>query len=91
MKRAAPLYVFALILGEALTITLSNIGRDIMLVYGIFIPGQGWIASSFGLFIELNLFTPNLVYGVLLIVVIGMFYGKPMYRYSLTDALNAPI
>jgi putative ABC transport system permease protein len=62
------------------------------LVCGIFMLGQGWIASRFGLFIELNLLTPNLVYGLLLITLIscliGLIPGIRMYRYSLVDGMT---
>ena len=89
---ARPGHVFALILGEAIAITLSGIGLGIMLIYVIFMLGQGWIASRFGLFIELNLLTPNLVYGVLLIALIGcligLIPGLRMYRYSLADGMT---
>ena len=87
-----PGHVFALILGEAIAITLSGIGLGILLVCGIFMLGQGWIASRFGLFIELNLLTPNLVYGLLLITLIGCLIGLipgiRMYRYSLVDGMT---
>lgn len=89
---ARPSHVFALILGEAIAITLSGIGLGILLVCGIFMLGQGWIASRFGLFIELNLLTPNLVYGLLLITLIscliGLIPGIRMYRYSLVDGMT---
>ncbi len=89
---ARPSHVFALILGEAIAITLSGIGLGILLVCGIFMLGQGWIASRFGLFIELNLLTPNLVYGLLLITLIGCLIGLipgiRMYRYSLVDGMT---
>lgn len=89
---ARPGHVFALILGEAIAITLSGIGLGILLVCGIFMLGQGWIASRFGLFIELNLLTPNLVYGLLLITLIGCLIGLipgiRMYRYSLVDGMT---
>lgn len=89
---ARPGHVFALILGEAIAITLSGIGLGILLVCAIFMLGQGWIASRFGLFIELNLLTPNLVYGLLLITLIGCLIGLipgiRMYRYSLVDGMT---
>lgn len=89
---ARPGHVFGLILGEAIAITLSGIGLGILLVCGLFMLGQGWIASRFGLFIELNLLTPNLVYGLLLITLIGCLIGLipgiRMYRYSLIDGMT---
>ncbi|MDH3762178.1 MAG: ABC transporter permease [Gammaproteobacteria bacterium] len=92
---ARPGHVFGLILGEAIAITLSGIGLGILLVCAIFMLGQGWIASRFGLFIELNLLTPNLVYGLLLITLtgclIGLIPGIRMYRYSLVDGMTIRI
>lgn len=89
---AWPGHVFALILGEAMAITLAGIGFGILLVCGIFMLGQCWIASRFGLFIELNLLTPNLVYVLLSLVLpgclIGLIPGVPMYRYSLVDGMT---
>lgn len=89
---ARPGHVFGLILGEAMAITMSGIGLGIMLVYGIFMIGQDWIASNFGLFIELNLLAPNLVYYVLSITLIGCLIGLipgiRMYRYSLADGMT---
>lgn len=58
----------------------------------IFVLGQVWIASTFGLFIELNLLTPKLVYNVLLITLIGCMIGLipciGMYRYSPVDGMT---
>ncbi|MGI9316304.1 MAG: ATP-binding cassette domain-containing protein [bacterium] len=49
------------------------------------------IARKFGLFIEMNLLTPNLVYVVLLVMLIGFLIGLipgiRMYRYSLIDGM----
>jgi len=89
---ARPGHVFALILGEALFITIAGLGLGILLVYSIFVIGQGWIAQTFGLFMNLNLFTLNLVYMVLLVVLfgglIGLIPGIRMYRYSLIDGMT---
>ena len=41
-----------------------------MLLHCFFIAGQGLIESTLGVLIELNLFTPDLVYVVLSIAVI---------------------
>ncbi|MDH3629758.1 MAG: ABC transporter permease [Gammaproteobacteria bacterium] len=92
---ARPGHVFSLILGEAIAITLSGIGLGIILVYGVFLLGHGWIARQFGLFIEMNLLTPNLVYVVLLVMLIGFLIGLipgiRMYRYSLIDGMTIRI
>lgn len=92
---ARPGHVFALILGEAMCITLAGTGLGIGLVYGIFLLGRDYIARAFGLFIELNLFTPNLVYVVLLVTLlgclIGLIPGIRMYRYSLADGMTVRV
>ena len=88
---ARPGHIFALVLGEAIAFTLSGLGLGILLVCSIFMLGQGWIASRFGLFIELNLLTPNLVYGVLFALtgcLIGLIPSIRMYRYSLIDGMT---
>jgi len=92
---ARPGYIFALTLGEAIFITLAGLGVGILLIYGIFLLGQGWIAHAFGLFIGLNPFTLNLVYIVLLVMLfgclIGLIPGIRMYRYSLIDGMTVRI
>jgi len=89
---ARPGHVFSLILGESIAITLLGIGLGILIVYGIFLLGHDWIARKFGLFIEMNLLTPNLVYVVLLVtligILIGLIPGIRMYRYSLIDGMT---
>ena len=47
----------------------------IALVAGIFLLGQDWIMRNFGLYIELNLLTPNLVYVVIAIALLGGLIG----------------
>jgi len=92
---ARPGHIFALILGESIFITLTGLGLGILLIYGIFLLGQGWIAHTFGLFIGLNPFTLNLVYIVLLVALfgclIGLIPGIRMYRYSLIDGMTVRI
>jgi putative ABC transport system permease protein len=89
---ARPGHVFALILGEAIFITLTGIVLGIMLVFSMIAFGQGWIASEFGLYIGLKLFSLNQVYVILLVAVfgclIGLIPGIRMYRYSLIDGMT---
>lgn len=89
---ARPGHIFALILGEAIFITLAGIGLGILLIYSILLFGQGWIAHAFGLFIGLNPFTLSLVYIILLVALfgclIGLIPGIRMYRYSLIDGMT---
>ena len=92
---ARPGHIFALILGEAIFITLAGLSFGILLIYGIFLLGQGWIAHVFGLFIGLNPLTLNLVYIILLVALfgclIGLIPGIRMYRYSLIDGMTVRI
>ncbi|MCP5089797.1 MAG: ABC transporter permease, partial [Gammaproteobacteria bacterium] len=89
---ARPGHVFSLILGEAIFITLTGIGLGIMLVFSMIVFGQGWIASEFGLYIGLKLFSLNQVYVILLVALfgclIGLIPGIRMYRYSLIDGMT---
>jgi putative ABC transport system permease protein len=89
---ARPAHVLTLILGEAIMITLAGIGLGILLVSGMFLLGQDWIAREFGLFVELDLLTPNLVYVVMAVAalggLIGLIPGIRMYRYSLVDGMT---
>ncbi len=89
---ARPVHVFALILGEAMFITLTGIVLGILLVCGVFLLGQGWIASEFGLHIGLKLFTPGQAYILLSVALIGcligLIPGMQMYRYSLIDGMS---
>jgi hypothetical protein len=48
--------------------------------------GRDSIAQAFGLFVELNLFTPGTVYVNIAVGLIGPAAGVRMYRYSLTEA-----
>jgi putative ABC transport system permease protein len=92
---ARPGFIFALILGEAIVITLAGLGLGIALISGIFLLGQDWIAREFGLFVELNLLTPGLVYVVMAVALagslIGLIPGLRMYRYSLADGMTVRV
>jgi len=92
---ARPGHVLTLMLGEAMVITLSGIGLGILLVSGIFLLGQDWIARKFGLFVELNLFTPTRVYVLIAIALfgclIGVIPGIRMYRYALLDGMTVRV
>lgn len=92
---ARPGHVFGLILGEAIAITLAGIGLGIGLVYGALLLGQDLIARSLGLFVELNLLTPSLVYVVISVALlgclVGLIPGIRMYRYSLVDGMTVRV
>ena len=92
---ARPAQVFALIVGEALAITLAGISLGIGLVAAAVALARDWIANSFGLFIELNLLTPELVYVVIAVMLvgglIGVIPGVRMYRYSLADGMTVRV
>jgi putative ABC transport system permease protein len=92
---ARPLQVLSLILGEAAVITLTGIGLGVLFVSGLFLLGQDWIAREFGLFVELNLFTPELVYVLIAVALvgclIGLIPGIRMYRYALIDGMTVRV
>ena len=73
----------------------ADIGLGIALVYAILLPGQDWIASEFGLFVELNLLNQNGVYVVLLVALfgclVGLIPGIRMHRYSLADGMTVRV
>ena len=88
-------HIFALILGEAVFITITGLVLGVALVYGILLSGQGWIASEFGLYVSLKLFSPNQVYILLLVALfgclVGLIPGIRMYRYSLIDGMTVRV
>ena len=92
---ARPAQVFGLIPGEAICVTLAGIVLGIGLVSVIFMFGQSWIAGHFGLYIELKLLTPSLVYVVGAVAgcgcLIGLIPGIRMYRYSLVDGMSVRV
>ena len=57
--------------------------------------GRDSIAQAFGLFVELNLFTPGTVYVVVAVALlgclIGLVPGIRMYRYSLADGMTVRV
>jgi putative ABC transport system permease protein len=88
---ARPAQVFGLIVGEAVCITLAGTALGVGLVWAMFLFGQGFLASEFGLYIELNLITVKLVFLVVAVALsgglIGLFPALRMYRYSLADGM----
>lgn len=89
---ARPGQILSLMLGEASAISITGTALGILLVAGILLLGQNWIAVTFGLFIELNLLTPNLLYVVITVTIlaflIGLIPAIRMYRYSLVDGMT---
>lgn len=71
---------------------LTGIVLRIMLVFSMIAFGQGWIASKFGLYIGMKLFSLSQVYIVLLVALfgclVGLIPGIRMYRYSLIDGMT---
>ena len=57
--------------------------------------GQDWITREFGLVVELNLFTPGLVYVLIAIALfaclVGLIPGISMNCYALIDGMNVRI
>jgi len=71
---------------------LTGIVLGIMLVFSMIAFVQGWIASEFGLYIGMKLFSLSQVYIVLLVALfgclVGLIPGIRMYRYSLIDGMT---
>ena len=90
-----PAQVFALIPGEAMVITLAGIGPGVALVAAAVVLASDWLARAFGLSIELNLWTPELVYVVITVTLfggpIGPIPGIRTYRYSLADGMTVRV
>ena len=82
-----PCISLVLILGQVIFITLAEFGLGILLIYDIFLLGQGRAAHAFDLSIGLNPFTLNLVYITISIALIDLISGIRMYRYSLFDGM----
>lgn len=89
---ARPAYIFFLILGEALFITVSGIALAALLVTAAIHLAQDWVATELGLFVSIDWFSINQFYIVLLVAMagclIGIVPGVRIYRYSLVDGLS---
>lgn len=89
---ARPSHVFALVMGEALFVTIAGIVLGLALLYGGLVVLQPWLQASWGLFIpvgfsgsgELLLIAIVLVLGCL----VGLVPGLRIYRYSLADGMS---
>jgi len=89
---ARPVHLFALIMGEALFVTVSGIILGIALLYGGLLVFQPWLEATWGLYLvtawpgqgELLLAAVVLVLGCL----VGLVPGIRVYRYSLVDGMS---
>jgi len=92
---ARPLHVFALIVGEALFVTLTGIIAGLALLYGLLVAAGPVIQSRLGLFIGVS--GPSIHELVLLGIVclsgllIGFIPGLRIYRLSLADGMTVRI
>jgi len=89
---ARPAQVLALIIGEALFLTLLGVLFGIALLYGLLALGQPLIESRLGLFIGIGALSPHewmLLATVLAAgLLVGLVPGWRAYRMSLADGLS---
>ena len=89
---ARPVHLFALIMGEALFVTVSGIMLGIAVLYGGLLVFQPWLEATWGLYLvtawpgqgELLLAAVVLLLGCL----VGLVPGIRVYRYSLVDGMS---
>ncbi len=89
---ARPAYLFLLILGEALFVTLSGIVLGALLISASILAARDWVAREFGLFLPYNWVSTDLLLIVTLVAVcgclVGIIPGLRIYRYSLSDGMT---
>jgi putative ABC transport system permease protein len=89
---ARPAHVFALIMGEAVFLTLLAIGIGVAMVYGLLLLLQPWLESMYGLYIVIS--RPSMTELLLLAIiavcgfVVGLIPSIRIYRYSLADGMT---
>ena len=92
---ARPLHVFALVLGEAIFLTVLGIVLGIAVLYLGLVSGQAWLESRLGLFIAIG--WPSVYeFGLILLVgiaggLIGLVPAWRIYSYSLSDGMSIRI
>jgi putative ABC transport system permease protein len=92
---ARPVHVFALILGEAASLTALGIVSGVAVLYLGLLAGQPWLESRLGLFIAVS-WPSTYELGLILLVglagvVIGLIPAYRCYRYSLADGMTIRI
>ena len=89
---ARPAHVFALILGEALALTLLGILVGLCLLYGSLLLAQPLILSAMGIFVAVGTLSPHEMMLLVLVLaagfLVGLIPGYRAYRLSLADGLS---
>lgn len=92
---ARPLHIFALIIGEAVLVTLVGLVLGVILLYGLLFLAKPVILSMFGFSLTIG---PISSYEALLMVIIlaaglvsGLVPGWRIYRYSLADGMTVRV
>jgi putative ABC transport system permease protein len=89
---ARPAHVFALIMGEAVFLTLLAIGTGVAMVYGLMLLLQPWLESMYGLYLVIGWpsMTELLLLAIIVVCgfVVGMIPSIRIYRYSLADGMT---
>ena len=92
---ARPGHIFALIMGEAVALTLAGILLGLGLLYGLLSIARPIIEARYGIYIELGGLTPHelLLLGIVLLAgfVVGMLPSYRAYKLSLADGLSIRI
>ena len=92
---ARPVHVFALIMSEAVVVTLVAIALGVFMVYGMLYVLQPWLESARGLYISIDM--PSIKELILVLIVatcgllVGLVPGIQIYRYSLADGMTIRI
>jgi len=92
---ARPIHVMALIMGEAVTLTLAGVLAGLALLYGILALGRPLLESRLGLYITIGPPTGYEMTLIMLVIVAGtitgLVPGYRIYRYSLADGMTVRI
>lgn len=92
---ARPIHIFALILGEAMFLTLLGIALGVVALYAGLIAGQPWLETRLGLFIAVGWPSAHETLLMMLVAAAGMVIGVvPAYRvyvYSIADGMTVRI
>ena len=89
---ARPGHVFALIMGEAVALTLAGIALGIGLIYSLLLIAGPIVEARYGIYIAPGGLSSRefLLLGIVLLAgfLVGMFPGYRAYRLSLADGLS---
>jgi len=88
---AGPGYVFSMIVGESVIMTITGVFTGVALLYGLLVAGQSLIQSEYGIFIAIRGVSSYELLVMALIclagMIIGIIPGYRIYRYSLADGM----